>query len=105
MTSHHDEERIPVPDERAPLLGRDDARQGEADEDGDSEPSIEQQKTTSRTWEYVWKGSLAIFMVLIVAVFVKGWIDADDVDVSLVQPGPRTNADHMIHRSSTSTVL
>jgi len=86
MTSHGDEERDLAPDERAPLLGSEDARRdaGTAVEEGES--SLEPQKASSRTWEYVWKGCLALFAILIVAVFVKGWIDADDVNVSV--PGP-----------------
>lgn len=83
MTSRRDEERVLAPDERAPLLGREDARQdaGLPSDDGES---TEPAKTTSRTWEYVWKGLLFVLVVLTIAVFVKGWIDADDVDVSIL---------------------
>jgi hypothetical protein len=78
MATQHNEERDVVQHERAPLLGSDDVRN---DEGTNNEPTIEEQKPTSRTWKYVWKGCLFILAVLMIAVFVKGWIDADNVDV------------------------
>ncbi|KAF2024343.1 hypothetical protein EK21DRAFT_104709 [Setomelanomma holmii] len=41
------------------------------------------EKATSRTWYYVWRGVWAMFAILIVAVFVEGWIDLDDVNFDL----------------------
>lgn len=77
------EENIVVADERAPLLGNNDTRsQDRIDEASDGEESIQPEKETSRTWEYVWKACLTILAILVIAVFVKGWIDADDVNVS-----------------------
>lgn len=82
MISHRDEEPDTAPDERAPLLGREDVRRDTDTPDEESESSIEPLKASSRTWEYVWKGCLLVLSILIIALFVKGWIEADDVDVS-----------------------
>ena len=83
MTSRRDEERDLAPDERAPLLGGEDTRRDTGTPSEESESTLEPQKAPSRTWEYVSKGCLSLFAILIVAVFVKGWIDADDVNVSV----------------------
>jgi hypothetical protein len=95
------EENVPVADERAPLLGNEDVRNHERVEESDGEDSIAPQKETSRTWEYIWKGLLTILAILAIAVFVKGWIDADDVDVSFLtaQDSPTSNSDDNLHHS------
>lgn len=80
MASQH---RASTPDERAPLLAHEDVRHGTGAPSEENESSTEPQKASSKTWEYVWKGCLFVFAVLVVAVFVKGWIDADDVNVSV----------------------
>jgi hypothetical protein len=82
MPSQRDLEGGTTPDERAPLLGpeavrRDDEAILERD-DASEEPS----KAASKTWYYVWRGVLILLAILVVAVFIKGWIEADDVDVS-----------------------
>ncbi|KAF2821922.1 mitochondrial carrier [Ophiobolus disseminans] len=81
MTSHREEERELAPNERAPLLGREDVRPDVPDDE--SEASTEPQKASSRRWEYFWKGCLVFFAILLIAVFVKGWIDSDDVNFDL----------------------
>ena len=83
MTSHQDEERDLAPDERAPLLGQDNARRDTGTPPEDSEALIEPQKAASRTWEFAWKGFLTVLAILVIAIFVKGWIEADDVNVSV----------------------
>jgi hypothetical protein len=83
MTSHREPVVNAAPDERAPLLAQDDERFDPAQpEDGDS--TSEPQKPISKTWQYAWRGFCIVFAILIIAVFVKGWIDADDVNVSTV---------------------
>jgi hypothetical protein len=84
MTSQREPVVNAAPDERAPLLAQDDERfdAGAQPEDGD--PTSEPQKPTSKTWQYAWRGFCIVFAILIIAVFVKGWIDADDVNVSTV---------------------
>ena len=78
MTSPRDAEISATTDERAPLLA------GEAARGEETYPDIrvEPQKEASTTWHYVWRGISALLAILVIAVFVKGWIDSDDVDVS-----------------------
>lgn len=55
-------------DERAPLL--------QQPSHGDDVPS------QPRTWGwYAWRGFWAVLAAVIIGLFIKGWIDADDVDV------------------------
>ena len=64
-------------DERAPLLDREaQVEAGEA-----PIPTPPQEKRT--WWTVAWYIVFALFGVLVVAVFVKGIVDSDDVDVSL----------------------
>jgi hypothetical protein len=83
MASSREREVNNVSDERAPLLAHDDVHYdtGTPPEEDDPTPSPPQ-KVRSRTWQYAWRGFWIAFGLLIVAVFVKGWIDADDVNVS-----------------------
>ncbi|KAG8792099.1 hypothetical protein FRC12_007210 [Ceratobasidium sp. 428] len=63
----------PSTDERAPLL---------PPPSGDGEaPDVEQKP---RTWGwYAWRVFWALFGILVLALFIKGWIDADDVEFDL----------------------
>ncbi len=81
MTPRRDSEARLTPDERAPLLAQSNVRRGSStlSEQGDSSP--EGQKVGSKKWRYVWRGILVVLAILVIALFVKGWIDADDVDV------------------------
>jgi hypothetical protein len=93
MTSHRDAEISATPDERAPLLAGETAH----GEEGSSDVSSEPQKDASKTWQYVWRGFWVVLAILVIAVFVKGWISADDVDVSLAIPGcARSGVDQAI---------
>jgi hypothetical protein len=78
MTSHRDAEVSATTDERAPLLADEAARGEETSPDVPVEP----QKNASKTWQYVWRGFGVLFAILVIAVFVKGWIDSDDDGVS-----------------------
>ena len=82
MTSRNDVENRPAPDERAPLLAHEAGRDHSRAPSENSHVSSEPPKATSRTWRYCWRAFWIVFVVLIIAVFVKGWISADDVDVS-----------------------
>ena len=84
MPPRHDIEGA-IPDERAPLLQHADVRQRTPTPSECDDTIDEPQKATSRTWFYVWRGLLALFVILVVVVFIKGWIDADDVDVCISQ--------------------
>jgi hypothetical protein len=92
MASHRDAERDIAPDEREPLLGPGHVHREARTPSEESESSPKPEKLPPRTGEYVWKGCLLVFAILITAVFVKGWIDADDVNVSLLSPL------HMLHK-------
>lgn len=81
MASHRDVETGPVPDERAPLLGQQRPEQNQSTSPED-EASPKPQSEASKRREYGWRGFWIVVTILIVAIFVKGWIEADDVDVS-----------------------
>jgi hypothetical protein len=87
MTSHREAEATSAPDERAPLLAHQGARpETHSAPESEDEAVLVPEKTASKTWHYVWRGFWVIFVVFIIAVFVKGWIEADDVNVSLKAP-------------------
>lgn len=70
-------------DERAPLLAQ---QAAPYDADARAEPDDSSSviaKDASRTWLYIWRISLGILAIIVLVVFIKGWIDADDVDVSV----------------------
>lgn len=83
MASSRENAAGSAPDERAPLLGNEDARHDTAAIPDEDEPLLEPEKARSKTWYYAWRGFWVILATLVIAVFVKGWIDADDVNVSL----------------------
>jgi hypothetical protein len=103
MPSQRDLEGGGTLDERAPLLSHDAARQ-HTPTPSESGDIIDPDKATSKTWYYVWRGLLAVFAILVVAVFVKGWIEADDVDVCISQPSRyiRTAKAHSLQHSLIS---
>jgi hypothetical protein len=87
MSSHRDSERIIAADEREPLLAGADAHAdarsySSVPPERDDEPEVPEEETV-HTWQYVWRGLLALFAILIIVVFVKAWIEADDVDVRI----------------------
>ncbi|RMZ74489.1 mitochondrial carrier [Pyrenophora seminiperda CCB06] len=78
-----DLERAPISDERAPLLAHDATRQQTATPSQSDDDLDEPEKATLSTWYYVWRALLALLTVLIIVLFIKAWIDADDVDFDL----------------------
>ncbi|EMD93679.1 hypothetical protein COCC4DRAFT_76946 [Bipolaris maydis ATCC 48331] len=83
MSSQRNVEGAGAADERAPLLAHADAPDcTPVPREGDDEPQVPDDEV-SRTWQYVWRGFLALTATLIIVVFVKAWIDADDVDFDL----------------------
>lgn len=95
MASRRDMEHGPSLGEREPLLG---LQQSEGDVTAplrdDSAP--EPQSEASKRREYGWRGFWIVVAILLVAVFVKGWVESDDVDVSFIAkticPQDRSNA-------------
>ncbi|EUC49212.1 hypothetical protein COCMIDRAFT_85471 [Bipolaris oryzae ATCC 44560] len=83
MSSQPNVEGVGPADERAPLLAHADAPDyTSVPRQGDDEPQVPDEEV-SRTWQYVWRGLLLLAATLIIVVFVKAWIDADDVDFDL----------------------
>jgi hypothetical protein len=82
MASCRQTEGASTPDERAPLLAHEAVRYDAAASPGEDDLPSEPQKATSKTWQYVWRAFWLVVAILIIAVFVKGWMDADDVNVS-----------------------
>lgn len=85
MPARRDVENGTTPDEREPLLARaspqDPAnRPSEADD-----ATLSDQEESTKRRAYGWRGFWIVVAILIIAVFVKGWIEADDVDVSNAQ--------------------
>lgn len=73
----------PIPDERSPLLSREDTQEQHEPE---PEPELEESpKPSTREQFKRWAGRFiwAVIAIGIITVFVKGWVDAGDVDVSL----------------------
>lgn len=82
MSSHRTVEPHEQAHERAPLLANDNVRYDTTTPQEEDEATSEPEKTSSKTWNYVWRSFWCLFALLVIAVFVKGWIDADDVNVS-----------------------
>ena len=40
------------------------------------------QSEASKRREYGWRGFWIVVAILVIALFIKGWIESDDVDVS-----------------------
>lgn len=82
MASLRNVSPVPISDERSPLLGHDEPQystNAASSEDADVAPK-EQGKPPS-PWRYAFYALWAFLAIVIIALFVKGWIDADDVDV------------------------
>jgi hypothetical protein len=74
------------------LLGNENERHDAAAISEEDELLLEPEKARTKIWYYAWRGFWLILAILVIAVFVKGWIDADDVNVSLhVPPMIRSN--------------
>ena len=88
MAPHQDVETGPASDEHAPLLGQQRSEEAIASSSSSQdEPLPKPQLEASKRRAYGWRGFWIVIAILIIATFVKGWIEADDVDVScLAQP-------------------
>jgi hypothetical protein len=83
MAPHQDVEAGPAADERAPLLGHQRSEGANASSSSSQEEAIPKpQSEASKRRAYGWRGFWIVVAILIIAAFVKGWIEADDVDVS-----------------------
>lgn len=87
MTSRHDVEEGTKPDERAPLLPNESSRRHHAEAQSiDNEAEPDQPAAVARSWQwYAWRTFWTVFAILVLAVFIKGWVDSEDVDVSFLR--------------------
>lgn len=77
MTRENDVETQAGPTENTPLLV--------GDQSGQAHPDQQENEKRSARW-YLWRIFWVIAAALVLAVFVKGWIDADgDVDVGFTK--------------------
>jgi hypothetical protein len=83
MTSHRDLENNSMPDERAPLLAPERAEGATTVSPDDDDAAPKPQSEASKRRAYGWRGFWIVVAILIIAVFVKGWIESDDVEVSI----------------------
>lgn len=79
MSPRDDPESLHEPTEQTALL-RDDRAQAEDDQSVRSEAEATPQETRSRSW-YAWRIFWAVLAIVVIAVFVKGWIDSDETEV------------------------
>ncbi|KAH5238263.1 hypothetical protein HBI72_228570 [Parastagonospora nodorum] len=82
MAAQREIDTTATSDERAPLLAPEHARY-DADETTEDDAIAEAGEATSNTWLYLWRGFWVLLAMLIIAVFIKGWINADDVNFDL----------------------
>lgn len=96
MSHRKDVERSPKNTERTPLL--EESRQNDDDQasdatlqDGQRSPRDEHEEAAllepqprpqrTKSW-YIWRAFWFILVVLVLALFIKGWVDSDDTNVS-----------------------
>lgn len=72
---------VPPTDERTPLLAQNDVENptSAADDDDDTPPDVQKKASW---WTTAWYTVLGVLGVLFAVIFIKGFIDADDVEVS-----------------------
>jgi hypothetical protein len=78
MVVTNDPEAASTPHEQDPLLQDDHTSDRSATSSDD-----ESLPPPSSKWRYIWWAVSVVLGTSIVALFIKGWIDADDSDVSL----------------------
>lgn len=84
MAFRPDVEANTKPDERAPLLANESSRRDVETQSVNDEAEPDKPAAVARNWQwYAWRGFWAVLAILVVAVFIKGWVDSEDVDVSL----------------------
>ena len=84
MSSTQDSAPVARPTEQTPLLPPEDSpevNETTSSEDEDDN-SIGKQQDPPNSWKYAWYAVWIFLAAIIFSIFVKGWIDADDVDVS-----------------------
>ncbi len=76
--------------EQTPLLQEEQGQQGQYPEPetaaepdaGQGEQDLEESERAAKHWtRWAWRGFWTVAAIFILAVFIKGWVDAGDVDV------------------------
>jgi uncharacterized membrane protein YraQ (UPF0718 family) len=87
MAFRPDVEANTKPDERAPLLANESSRHDAEAQPVDNEAEPDKPAVVARNWQwYAWRGFWAVLIILVLAVFIKGWVNSEDVDVSSLLP-------------------
>lgn len=81
MSTRNDSESLHEPTEQTALLG-DDRSHVEDDRSvrSDAESTPQEPEARPRSW-YAWRIFWAVIAIVVIGVFVKGWIDADETEV------------------------
>ncbi len=74
------------PNEQSPLLPQEERPEGTATSNSEDDDSPLKTEGPPNPWKYAWYTFCAFLAVLILALFIKGWIEADDVDVRSSTP-------------------
>lgn len=82
MAANRDLENASTSDERAPLLAPQRSDDNVDASREEQEPAPKPQSEASKRREYGFRGFCIVVAILLIALFVKGWIESDDVDVS-----------------------
>lgn len=79
MSERNESESFREPSEHSPLL-RPEQPQPEHSESASPSSDEASQQRRSKGW-YAWRIFWLLVLAVVIAVFVKGWIDADETDV------------------------
>jgi len=83
MTTQADPEGLARSTEQTPLLADQPSPEiHEADNEPEAEPTPEKRPKSWYAWRIFW----AVLAIVVLAVFIKGWIDADETEVRLPSP-------------------
>jgi hypothetical protein len=80
MAAQIDPESLQRSTEQTPLLADQpqDSTRDEADNEAEPEPTPEKRPKRWYAWRIFW----AVLVIIILAVFIKGWVDSDSKEVS-----------------------
>jgi uncharacterized membrane protein YraQ (UPF0718 family) len=79
MSTQSDPEAHIRSDEQTPLLAEQHAETEQAGTEPEIEPTPEKR---AKSW-YAWRIFWAVLAIVVLAVFIKGWIDSDETEVLL----------------------
>lgn len=103
MAARNDLENGSTPEEREPLLGPQQAGDNVVASSAEEDVTSKYRSEASKRREYGWRGFWIVVVILIIAAFVKGWIEADDIDVSLLLGRMATRKQVLTNTSSSTS--